>query len=46
MQGERIIVTGATGFIGRALVRQLLGQGAAVTAFVIESPGELAQTNF
>ena len=46
MQGERIIVTGATGFIGRVLVRQLLGQGAAVTAFVIESPGELAQTNF
>lgn len=46
MKPERIVITGATGFIGRALARRLLEQSAAVTAFVTESPGELAQANF
>src|SRR3972149_6377838 len=46
MASERIVLTGATGFIGRVLVRQLMAGGASVTAFVIESPGELAQANF
>lgn len=36
-----VLVTGATGFIGRALVRRLVGQGARVTALVKEKPGEL-----
>jgi len=36
---ERVIVTGATGFIGRALTRAWLADGATVTALVREKPG-------
>ena len=39
MDGERVIVTGATGFIGRALTRAWLADGATVTALVREKPG-------
>jgi len=39
MQGERIVVTGATGFIGRTLTKALLAEGAKVTALVREKPG-------
>ncbi len=40
LKSERIFVTGATGFIGRALVRRLVNDGAAVTALVRERPGQ------
>lgn len=39
MNGERVTVTGATGFIGRALVRRLMAEGAEVTALVREKDG-------
>lgn len=39
MNAERVIVTGATGFIGRALVKRLAAEGAAVTALVREEAG-------
>ncbi len=39
MSGERVIVTGATGFIGWALTRALLAEGAQVTALVREKAG-------
>jgi len=34
-----ILISGATGFIGRALVRRLVGEGAAVAALVREKTG-------
>jgi nucleoside-diphosphate-sugar epimerase len=39
MLDERVVVTGATGFIGRALTKALLAEGAKVTALVREHPG-------
>lgn len=39
MNGERVLITGATGFIGRALTRAWLADGATVTALVREKPG-------
>jgi nucleoside-diphosphate-sugar epimerase len=39
VNSERVLITGATGFIGRALTRALLAQGATVTAFAREKPG-------
>ncbi len=39
VNGERVLITGATGFIGRALTRALLADGATVTALVRERPG-------
>jgi nucleoside-diphosphate-sugar epimerase len=39
MRNERVLVTGATGFVGRALVKQLLADGVSVTAFVREKAG-------
>lgn len=39
MDGERVVITGATGFIGRALTRALLAQGATVIALAREKPG-------
>ncbi|MEK7442342.1 MAG: NAD(P)-dependent oxidoreductase [Chloroflexota bacterium] len=36
--GKRIVVTGATGFIGRALTKRLLDDGATVIAFVLPEP--------
>lgn len=39
MGGERVLVTGATGFIGRALTRALLAEGAQVMALVREKAG-------
>ncbi len=41
---EPILVTGATGFIGRHLVRRLLSEGARVRALVL--PGEPAPTEW
>ena len=35
---QRVVVTGATGFIGRALTRRLLDDGATVIAFVLPEP--------
>lgn len=40
-QGKRVLVTGATGFIGGGLVRHLIDQGATVYAGVW--PGEIAE---
>src|SRR5271163_450134 len=37
MSHERVCVTGATGFIGAALVRRLLKEGAAVQALARQS---------
>jgi nucleoside-diphosphate-sugar epimerase len=34
----RVVVTGATGFIGRALTKRLLDDGATVIAFVLPEP--------
>jgi NADH dehydrogenase len=38
---ERVLVTGATGFLGRHLVRRLLGDGFAVAALVRRDDAEL-----
>ncbi len=38
MQGVQVVVTGAGGFIGRWLVRELVHQGAQVTAMVHRAP--------
>ena len=43
LKSERILVTGATGFIGRALAQRLVNDGAAVTALVRERPGQSRQ---
>ena len=37
-EGRRVFVTGATGVIGSALTRQLLLEGAEVTALIFERP--------
>src|SRR4051794_41791589 len=44
MEGERIVVTGATGFIGRRLARRLVEDGFAVRCLVrdSEAPGAVA----
>jgi nucleoside-diphosphate-sugar epimerase len=39
MNGERVLITGARGFVGRALIRRLVADGAAVTALDREVPG-------
>ncbi len=39
MKGERVLITGARGFMGRALMRRLVADGAAVTALDREAPG-------
>ncbi len=39
MSNEKVLITGATGFLGRALVKRLVGQGTAVTALVREKAG-------
>lgn len=36
--GKRVVVTGATGFIGRALTQRLLNDGATVIALVLPEP--------
>jgi nucleoside-diphosphate-sugar epimerase len=41
MSGERILVTGATGFIGRHLVPHLIEKGFAVTILVREGYGQV-----
>lgn len=40
MKNERVLITGAAGFIGRALTKALLAGGAEVTALVREHPGK------
>ena len=42
---QRVLVTGGTGFIGAALVHQLLGAGHTVTALyeVVPAGGEVPQ---
>lgn len=42
LKSKTIAVTGATGFIGRYLVRELLAQGAQVVA-VVRSPGKVPE---
>lgn len=39
MQSERVVVTGARGFVGRALVRRLAAERAAVIALDRQRPG-------
>jgi UDP-glucose 4-epimerase len=41
-----ILVTGATGFIGSAVVKRLAAQGAQITALVREKPGQLRSNHF
>jgi CDP-glucose 4,6-dehydratase len=36
-EGRRVLVTGATGIVGSWLVKELLGQGAYVVAFVLDA---------
>ncbi len=43
---KRFLVTGATGFIGQALVKRLAADGAQVTAIVREKPGQVRPTGF
>lgn len=44
--GKRFLVTGATGFIGQALVQQLVADGVYVIAIVREKPGQVRQIRF
>lgn len=49
-KGQRILVTGGTGMIGRALVKRLLDEGASITVVSIDKPNDndciLEQTQF
>lgn len=40
---RRVLVTGAAGLVGRVLTRAFAEHGAAVTALVLEDPGDLAE---
>lgn len=40
---RRVLVTGAAGLIGRVLTRAFANHGAAVTALVLQDPGDLAE---
>jgi nucleoside-diphosphate-sugar epimerase len=40
---RRVLVTGAAGLVGRVVTRAFADRGAAVTALVLEDPGDLAE---
>lgn len=40
---RRVLVTGAAGLIGRVVTRTFAERGAAITALVLEDPGDLAE---